>query len=266
MNNIILTFGKHSGKKLGDLPRDYIEWLAQQDIRKQPEVAREAQTFLKEHPATQATKPRSQELGPRPLTYKEASKLGWMAGNRYGNARATMLAARDQDGLLCVINEDSEDEIDDYRLLAVSDNGTISDASFYSQSYAEVETILKRYPRFDGTQILVEVAEREEMEADEKRRRLTFKSKDGKHTIRLTVWARESIDVTIDGRDQGSYLYREPNEEERRDPKWKAATAILESGTEDPLGRASGNNIGLTAERKALVLQKIEEVAKKESK
>jgi len=26
--DIVLTFGKHKGKKLGDVPRDYIEWLA----------------------------------------------------------------------------------------------------------------------------------------------------------------------------------------------------------------------------------------------
>ena len=259
MNDITLTFGMHSGKKLSEINRSYVEWLAKQDIRKQPEAAKAAQEFLKANPVIPTTES-APKTGQAPRTYEEASKLGWMAERGYGNAKATLLAARDKDGFIVVKDED--DEHLEYRLLSVSNNGAVLDASlgFLSMSYAQVEAVLARYPKVEKSQYLVKVAEREASEADEKRRRLVLKSQDGKHKIRLTVWSAESIDVVIDGNDQGSYKLRDLNDQEHNDPKWKAAAAILEADEDDPLSFPGSRNIGLTAERKALIEQKIEEV------
>jgi len=266
MNDITLTFGRFAGKKLSEIPdRSYIEWLAGQAIRKQPEARQAAQAFLDEHPA--ATEPvkqsRSREPGPAPRTYREASRLSWMAGKGYGNAKATLLAARDKDGFLMVVDE--EDDEEEHRLLAVFDSGEIHDASalFYAMAYEQVEAVLARYPRVDKDGYLLEVAEREDQEADEQRRSLVFPSQDGKHTVVLLIWDANSIDVVIDGRERGSYTFRSPTLEERNDPQWRAAATVLEadldgSGAPGP----SAYNIGLTPERKLLVEQKIQEVAR----
>ncbi len=254
MNDITLTFGKHSGKKLSEVPSDYLAWLTEQDIRKQPEAAQAAKAFLAEHPITPTTK-RTQEPGHAPQTYQEASKFGWMAGKRYGNAKATMLAVRDQDGFLCVRDDEDTDDYVYWRLLEVLDNGEIMDAHF--QTSDQAKKVLARYPHIDSTPYLLEAQEWEEMEADHERRSLTFTSRDGRHTIRLTVWTREDIEVSIDGRDACHYLYRLSNDTERHDPKWKAAAGVLEH----EYASEGADNIGLTAERNILVLQKIEEVA-----
>src|SRR5450755_2973757 len=141
MDDITLLFGKHAGKKLSEIAdRSYIEWLATQAIRKQPEASQAAQAFLKERPAApSAPKRRSKEPGPAPRTYREASRLSWMAGKGYGNAKETLLAARDEDGFFVVVDE--EDDEEEYRLLVVFDSGAVHDASarFSCMSSAEVE-------------------------------------------------------------------------------------------------------------------------------
>lgn len=261
MNDITLTFGKYQGKKLSEIrDRSYLVWLAGQDIHKQPEAPKAAQEFLREHPATVPAEPRrSQSPGPTPGTYREASKLAWMAERRYGNAKVTLLAARDQNGFLAVIDE--EDDEERYRLLYVSDNGTLHDASagFSSMSYAQVEAVLARYPHVDSGDYLVEVAEREREEADEARRRLVLRSQDDKHEIVLLIWDRNNIDVMIDGRDQGLYTFRELNDKERHDPKWKAVAAILEP-VDDAWSHPGARNICLLPERRSVIEQKITEV------
>lgn len=262
MSDITLTFGKYQGKKLSEIrDRSYLVWLAGQDIRKQPGAPKAAQEFLREHLSMEPAEPqRSQVPGSAPRTYREASKLSWMAGKRYGNAKATLLAARDQDGFLVVIDEEDDDEL--YSLLWVSDNGMVYDVAvgFSSMSYAQVEAILARYPQVDKGDYLVDVAEREKKEADEARRRLVMRSQDGKHEIVLLIWGANTIDVTIDRCEQGLFKFREPNSQERRDPTWRAAAAILEPVDDDPFGHPGARNIGLLPERKRLIEQKIQEV------
>jgi hypothetical protein len=262
MNDITLTFGKHNGKKLSEIPRDYVAWLAENAFK--DDVKKAAQAFLREQPGTESapkSRSHSHEPGPAPRTYREASKLGWMAGKGYGNAKTTLLAARDKDGFLLVVDE--EDDEEEYRLLVVLDSGAVHDAStgFSSMSYTQVEEVLARYPQIDKGDYLVKVAEREAQEADEARRRLVLQSQDGKHKIVLHIWSANTIDVTIDGREQGTYKFREPNEKERRHPQWKAAAAILEADDDAASGNPGARNIGLTPERKLLIEQKIHEVA-----
>ncbi|GHP00933.1 hypothetical protein KSF_109800 [Reticulibacter mediterranei] len=260
--DITLTFGPYRNKKLSEIPdRGYIEWLAHSTLHVQPEASEAARAFLEEHPAPPSTQAnRSRQPGLAPRTYQEASKLGWMAAKGYGNARATMLAARDKEGFLVVVDE--EDDEEHYRLLSVFDNGAIEEASthFSSMSYAQVEAVLARYPSVEKEHYLLEAAEREEMEADEARRSLFLQSLDGKHTLVLRVWSKNSIDVIIDGRENGSYRLRELNERERRHPQWSKAAAILEPNSDDPFGHPGTRMIGLTPERKALLIQKIQEV------
>lgn len=250
----ILNFGKHAGKRLSEVPADYIAWLAEQDIRKQPEVKAAAQAWLKAHPVVPA---RKREPGPAPRTYREASKLGWMAEKGYGNAKATLLAARDPDGFLVVTDEEDDEEY--HRLLWISENGGVFDAhtGFSGMSYERVKAVLDRHPQIDGGEYLVEAAEEERRQEDEARRTLQFRSVDGKSRITLIVWSADAISVLIDGREMGEYKFREPNERERRSPQWRAAAAILEPLDHD------GQRIGLLPERAKLVENKIAEVAKK---
>ncbi len=257
-NDLILNFGKHAGKRLSQVPPDYISWLAEQDIRKQPEARAAAQAWLQEHPAVAQQPRRSQAPGPKPRTYREASKLGWMAQRNYGNAKATLLAARDQDGFLMVTDEEDDEEY--YHLLWIAPDGRVCDArtGFAGLSYEQVKAVLARYPLVDGADYLVEAAEEERRQADEARRTLRFSSRDSKSHITLIVWSADVIDVLIDGHEMGEYCFREPSAQERRHPQWKQAAAVLE-----PLDHP-GNPIGLTLERATLVENKIAEVAKKE--
>lgn len=260
--DITLTFGKHNGKKLSEVPREYVQWMAE-NISK-PAIRQAAQDFLQAHPATSATK-REKIPGLPPRTYKEASKLGWMAEKGYGNAKATLLAARDKDGFICVEDDDDFGDFAGYVLVVVADDGRVLDASanFSSMTYEQIEAVLKRYPQVDSDQILVDAAEHDRMREDLKRRTLTLKSQDGRHTTTLIIWSATTIDVTIDGVEQGEYRIRALNEKERRDPEWKVATAVLEPDEDSPLGYGS-RNIGLTPERKALVEAKIQEVSGKD--
>jgi hypothetical protein len=261
MSDITLTFGKYQGKKLSEIrDRSYIVWLAEQAIRKQPEAPRAAQEFLREHPMAGHAEPRRSQIpGPAPQTSREARKLSWMASKGYGNAKATLLAARDKDGFLAVVDEEDDDGL--YSLLWVSDNGMVYDAAvgFSSMSYSQVEAILARYPQVAKGDYLVDVVEREKEDADEARRRLVLRSQDGKHEIVLLIWDAHNIDVTIDGCDQGLYRSRAPDEQEQRHPRWKAAAAILET-VDDPFGNPEARKIGLLPERKRLIEQKIQEV------
>lgn len=255
-SDITLTFGKHNGKKLSEIPRSYVSWLAEKAL--QSDVKQAAQSFLEEHPGSPS---RNRVAGFAPRTYQEASKLGWMAGKGYGNAKATLLAARDEHGFLVV--EDEEDDSLEYCLLSVSDSGSVIDASagFSSMSYEQVEEVLKRYPQVEASRYLVEVAEREEDEAEEARHRLILTSQDGKHTIVLLIWDAKNIEVTINGHEHGTYILRELTEKERRDPHWQAAIAALEPDVDDPFGYPGSRAIGLTAARKAFIEQKIQEVS-----
>lgn len=50
MDDIILTFGKHTGKKLSEIPADYVTWLAEKAFNQ--DVKRAAQAWIAAHPLT----------------------------------------------------------------------------------------------------------------------------------------------------------------------------------------------------------------------
>jgi hypothetical protein len=259
MDDSIIDFGKkYRGKRLSEVPPDYIRWLAEKAYS--PRIKAIAQAWIKEHPALSK---RSQIPEPAPRTRREAEKLSWMADRNYGNAKATLLAARDERGFLCIYVDEAEDEEYEYCLLTVSDDGHVSDAmaSFESITYAQVQEILSHYPRIDGSIYLVEVAEMERMEREDAAQRLAFTSKNGRHTVTLHIYRRDEIEVEIDGRDMFPvrYQFRMLTEEERRDPQWEDAVAVLEPSEE------GAQLIGLSEERRTLVEQKIQEQEKKGS-
>lgn len=263
--DITLTFGKHNGKKLSEVPREYVEWMAE-NISK-PSIKQAAQAFLKEHSAPVNPTPKKEKVpGMSPRTYQEATKLGWMAERGYGNAKATLLAARDKDGFICVEDDNEFGEYACHLLLVVTDGGSVLDphSNFTFMTYDQVEAVLKRYPQVDSDQFLVEAAENDREREDMKRRTITLKSQDGKHKIMLIIWSANTIDVSIDGIEQGEYRMRDLNEKEQRDPQWQVAAAVLEPDEDSPLCRPGSRNIGLTPERKALVEAKIQEISRKD--
>ncbi len=259
MNQLLLSFGKHRGKQLSEIPRDYVAWLAQQAY--QPEVRAAAARYLEEHPVAEpATRQVGRQPGPAPRTYREVMKLSWMAGKKYGNARATLLAARDADGFLMVVDE--EDDEEHAVLLVIADDGTAHDASygFAALPYERVAAVLARYPQVDGGDYLAEAAEREAREADEARRRLVLSTSSGSAQVVLLIWDASTIEVEVDGRAWGLYRFRLLTEQERRDPVWHVAAAVLEP-IDDGWSAVTARKIGLLPERRQLVEQKIAEVS-----
>lgn len=257
MDDTRINFGKHKGKRLSEIPLDYVQWLAKKSFDQ--EIRQAAHAYLERHPAPAR---RVAQPGPPPRTLREARKLGWMAGRGYGNARVTLLAARDTHGLLCVCDEDFEDEDEMYCLVTISDEGRVMDpmAVLSEMRYEAVKVLLAQYPHLDPDRYLIEIAEREREQAELDARSVTLISKNGAHTIVLHIYGSEAINVTIDGEDQYplNYLYRLLTNEELLDPRWDDAEAALVPD------EAYGQWIGLSAERRALVEQKIREVEARE--
>lgn len=131
MEDITLTFGKHRGKHLSEVPVDYVRWLSEQStIMGKTDIPAAAKAFLAHSTSNsqgQIEQPLKYAL---PKTLQEARKLSWMAekGNPYvaKEARRTMLAARNPiDHYLKVFDGDDEYEI--YDLVLVRDDGTCTD-------------------------------------------------------------------------------------------------------------------------------------------
>ena len=234
----LLPFGKHKGKGLSAVPRNYVHWLSQQTFSAHWE--REARAFLLRNPIKNATPPR---------TLQEASKLGWMAERNYSDARERLLACRDDEQLLVVVDEDSDDERN--VLIRVSDNGTVTEANFFwCTSVEQARTLLARYP-VDPQPYLEDVEEHLNALREDAARTLRFDNP--KHTVELCIWGKDTIDVTVDGVEYGVYHYRLCTPD---DPPYGNAVALLEP--DEDLG--GYQVIGLTAERNTLFEEKLKEL------
>lgn len=103
--DVTLSFGKHRGKKLSEVPVDYLRWLAEQPtILGKRDVPQAAQAYLASLPTSVANVTRYS----KPTTEEEASRRAWMASKGNKEAARTLLAARNAEGFIPVDFEDSD--------------------------------------------------------------------------------------------------------------------------------------------------------------
>lgn len=130
MSDITLNFGKHKGKKLSQVPTDYVRWLSEQGtICGKKDIPQAAKEFIASLPKEVANATRYS----KPTTAEEAEKLVWMAGKGNKEAARTMQAARGKDGFFPVDFEDSDGEIGYF---FVSESGTFG---YYAGTQADID-------------------------------------------------------------------------------------------------------------------------------
>ena len=200
--------------------------------------------------------------GHAPRTLEEADELSWMAERNYGNARVTMLAARDKDGFLDVIEQDDQSDVDRHLLLYVTNDGRALDASigFVDMTAIQIDEILQRYPDINKEWYLSEAAKEREENAERQKRSVSFVSRNKIHTVTCIVYTRDEIIVILDNDEEQEHPYslRAPTEEEKQNPQLNGIVAVLVP-REDVFER-SVRPIYLSQERNDLIEQKIEEI------
>ncbi len=226
MTDMTLTFGKHNGKKLSEVPASYVQWLSEQPtICGKRDIPQAAKAYLASLPSEIANATRYS----KPTTEEEASKLAWMAGKGNKEAARTLLAARNADGYISVDFEDADGE---EGFFYVFEGGT---GGFFAGTQADID----------------ERAREEEEEAREEAEReahpdLEWVSQSGE-TIKVWAEDREDEEIVVTVLLKGQKvqgLLRDVPPNQRSWAKINGIVAVI--GTR--LG-----NVGLTAERKAAI-------------
>lgn len=224
--DITLTFGKHNGKKLSQVPTDYVRWLSEQStICGKGDIPQAAKSFLATLPPEVANATRYS----KPRTAEEAEKLSWMASKGNKEAARTLLAARNADGYILVDFEEADGE---EGFFEVWDNGC---------------------GRFVGSQADIDEAKREaEEDAKAEAYRnahpdLEWVSSNG-GTIK--VWHEfydgesQTVTVSLKGQKVDGMVFDEIPAKQRAFAKANGIVAVIATRLGD---------VGLTAERKAVL-------------
>lgn len=224
MADITLTFGKHSGKKLSEVPTSYIQWLSEQaTICGKRDIPQAAKAYLASLPGEVINATRYS----KPTTEEEASKLAWMAGKGNKEAARTLMAARNADGYIPVDFEDADGELGFY---FVFDGGT---GGYFAGTQADIDERARD--------------EEEEAKAEAEREAhpdLEWASQSGE-TIKVWAEYREDEDIAVLVLLKGQKVQGLLRDVPAKQQAWAKVNGIVAI-----IGTRLGN-VGLTAERKA---------------